>query len=192
MNVMTAQRLRWERTFMRAFTIDAENDITVLPSPKGKERSRQEYETFATQAELGALAEKWPSARLVEIWNSLPGVEPVKRFTSRAIAIGRVWKAIQHLQPVTKPSARSTRSKTVLAKPALTDAGRTSLSESKATLVISLLRDSKGATLQRVIDATGWQPHTVRGFISGHLKKKLGLRIRSFKRDGERVYAIKG
>jgi hypothetical protein len=39
--------------------------------------------------------------------------------------------------------------------------------------------------------ATGWQAHSVRGFISGQLIKKLGLRVRSFRRDGERVYAIK-
>jgi hypothetical protein len=39
--------------------------------------------------------------------------------------------------------------------------------------------------------ATGWQAHSVRGFISGQLGKKMGLRVRSFERDGERVYAIK-
>jgi len=35
----------------------------------------------------------------VEIWNSLPGVEPVEQFTSRQGAATRIWKAIQHLQP---------------------------------------------------------------------------------------------
>jgi hypothetical protein len=39
--------------------------------------------------------------------------------------------------------------------------------------------------------ATGWQPHSVRGFVSGQLKKKLGLKVRSSQRDGERVYSIK-
>ena len=40
--------------------------------------------------------------------------------------------------------------------------------------------------------ATGWQAHSVRGFISGHLGKKLGLRVKSLQREGERVYAIRG
>jgi Protein of unknown function (DUF3489) len=42
-----------------------------------------------------------------------------------------------------------------------------------------------------IVAATGWQAHSVRGFISGHLVKKLGLRVKSFRQDGERVYAIK-
>jgi len=47
------------------------------------------------------------------------------------------------------------------------------------------------ATLQAIMRATSWQTHSVRGFISGQLKKKLGLKVRSFQRDGERVYSIK-
>jgi len=39
--------------------------------------------------------------------------------------------------------------------------------------------------------ATDWQAHSVRGFISGQLKKKLGLKVRSVKREGKRVYSIK-
>jgi hypothetical protein len=38
---------------------------------------------------------------------------------------------------------------------------------------------------------TGWQSHSVRGFISAQLTKKLGLRVQSFTRDGERVYRIR-
>jgi Protein of unknown function (DUF3489) len=45
---------------------------------------------------------------------------------------------------------------------------------------------------KEILRATGWQAHSVRGFISGKLGKKMGLRVRSFQRDGERVYLIKG
>jgi hypothetical protein len=41
------------------------------------------------------------------------------------------------------------------------------------------------------MSATGWQAHSVRGFISGQLGKRLGLRVKSFERDGERVYLIR-
>jgi hypothetical protein len=62
---------------------------------------------------------------------------------------------------------------------------------SKTTRVIALLRRPQGATLQAIMKATDWQTHSVRGFISGQLKKKLGLKVRSAKREGKRVYSIK-
>jgi hypothetical protein len=54
------------------------------------------------------------------------------------------------------------------------------------------MRQPKGGTLKAIMRATGWQAHSVRGFISGQLVKKMGLGVGSFARDGERVYIIKG
>ncbi len=45
-------------------------------------------------------------------------------------------------------------------------------------------------TLQALMEASGWQAHSVRGFLSGKLSKQLGLRVESFRREGERVYAL--
>src|SRR5260370_40624122 len=84
---------------MPTFTIDAENNITVFASSKDIAGKEEGTETFSSAEELAALATKWPGVRLVEIWNSLPGVEPVERFTSRQVAMPRILKAIQHLQP---------------------------------------------------------------------------------------------
>ena len=62
---------------------------------------------------------------------------------------------------------------------------------SKTALVISLLEKSKGASLAELMKATGWQAHSVRGFLSGTLRKKMELKVESAKRgDGERVYSI--
>ena len=62
---------------------------------------------------------------------------------------------------------------------------------SKSAHVIALLEKSKGATLAELMKATGWQAHSVRGFLSGTLREKMGLKIESTKRvDGERVYSI--
>jgi hypothetical protein len=56
---------------------------------------------------------------------------------------------------------------------------------------VALLKRSGGATLQHLMRATGWQAHSVRGFISGALGKRLKLKIESFKTEcGERAYRI--
>jgi hypothetical protein len=62
---------------------------------------------------------------------------------------------------------------------------------SKTAKVLDLLRRPNGATLKEIMRATGWQPHSVRGFISGTLGKKMGLTVTSTKGgDGERSYSI--
>ena len=62
---------------------------------------------------------------------------------------------------------------------------------SKSAKVLDLLQRSGGATTEELIKATGWQAHSVRGFISGTLGKKMGLQIESAKReDGARVYTL--
>ncbi len=64
---------------------------------------------------------------------------------------------------------------------------------SKTAKVLDLLQRKGGATLSEIMKATGWQKHSVRGFISGALGKKMGLTVESTKgEDGERNYSIKG
>ena len=54
---------------------------------------------FGSEAELVALSSNWPMRRLVEIWNGLPGVDRVVRFTSRRVAAGRIWREILRQNP---------------------------------------------------------------------------------------------
>ena len=98
-----------------------------------------------------------------------------KRFRTSRMTVG---KAIQSLEP--EEAEQSPKKNPAAA------------SDSKIDQGIELLRNPKGATLSAIMHATGWQPHSVRGFISGQLKRKRGLKVRSFKRGGERVYALKG
>jgi hypothetical protein len=64
---------------------------------------------------------------------------------------------------------------------------------SKKADIIRLLERAKGATLQELMGATGWQAHSVRGFISGTLGKRLKLKIDSFRTEkGDRAYRVKG
>ena len=53
-----------------------------------------------------------------------------------------------------------------------------------------MLRCPEGVTIAQIVEATGWQPHTVRGAIAGALKKKLELEVTSEKVDGTRVYRL--
>ena len=63
---------------------------------------------------------------------------------------------------------------------------------SKTAIVLDLLKRPGGATAKELMEATRWQPHSVRGFLSGTVGKKLGLAVISTKgEDGERSYAIK-
>ena len=63
---------------------------------------------------------------------------------------------------------------------------------SKTAKVLDLLKQPKGVTAKELMKATGWQAHSVRGFLSGTVGKKMGLAVMSTKgEDGKRSYAIK-
>jgi hypothetical protein len=63
-------------------------------------------------------------------------------------------------------------------------------STSKQAQLIALLSVSSGASMAQLTTLTGWQPHTVRGTISGALRKRLGLNVQCGAEDGVRVYRI--
>jgi hypothetical protein len=78
------------------------------------------------------------------------------------------------------------------AKPAQAKKATTPRAESKGAKILALVRRPKGATLAELAKLTGWQNHSIRGFLSGAVGKKMGLTVDSVKReDGERVYSIK-
>jgi len=196
MNVIDGRlpsRRRSEKDIMTAYTIDTENNITAFASLKEIEGGEEGTQTFSNLEELAVLAGQWPGARLVEIWNSLPRVKPVERFTSRQVAVRRIWKTIQHLQPAGGAHRRTAAARKGSGKrKASRKTGPTNRENTKTAQVIALLRQTNGASLKTIMRTTGWQAHSVRGFISGQLGKKMGLRVRSFQRDGERVYLLKG
>jgi len=65
-------------------------------------------------------------------------------------------------------------------------------SNSKKSRVITMLQTPTGATIASMMKATGWQKHSVRGFLTGVVRKRLKLKLTSEKVDGNRVYQIAG
>jgi hypothetical protein len=111
MNVMTAQSVA-PRRFKMTFTIDSDNNITAFASAEEAAAAiTTPFDTFASQKELAELIAAWPAERLVALWNSLPGVEPVKGFKSAKTAASRIWEHIQGLGEPATPEAEPAKPK---------------------------------------------------------------------------------
>jgi hypothetical protein len=61
---------------------------------------------------------------------------------------------------------------------------------SKQARVIAMLQSPTGTTIAAIMKATGWQPHSVRGFLAGVVRQRLKLELISKKVDGNRIYQI--
>ena len=87
--------------------------------------------------------------------------------------------------PVAPSTARAVRKATGTKKAASARRG------SKTAKILDLLKRPGGVTLKELTKATGWQAHSVRGFLSGTIGKKMGVPVESAKRaDGERAYSL--
>jgi hypothetical protein len=137
----------------------------------------------------------------VDTWNSFAGVapfdemKPVKKFTNRKAAVARVWQAVTRLSPdAAQPAAdvapAKGKGKKAPAKAPRRAPAQKSATESRSNKkadVIALMKRAKGVTLAEIAEATGWQKHTVRGFVS-ILGSKGGQKIESSKNAaGERT-----
>jgi hypothetical protein len=88
-------------------------------------------------------------------------------------------------------SAKKAAKSAKAAKPARKESGVRQ--GSKTEQVLELLKRSGGTTMKELMKATGWLPHSVRGFLSGTIGKKMGRKVESTKgEDGNRAYSVKG
>src|SRR5579871_106956 len=150
------------QTAMKTFVVDSANCARAYASREAARKCR-DGTPFTTEKDFVSASADWPMSRLVAIWNNLPGTRPVRKFKDRSTALRRIWASIHSLVPETR---------------------------TKIELVIGMLSQPAGATLKEIMAATGWQAHSVRGFISGQLSKRLRFQVKSFTREGERVYRI--
>jgi hypothetical protein len=93
--------------------------------------------------------------------------------------------------PAETPAKRRGRPRKAAPTGADVAPARKTRGDTKQAQLIAMLRRNEGATIAQIVEATGWQPHTVRGAFAGALKKKLGLTVTSEKVEGgERTYRI--
>lgn len=246
---------------MQHFTIDTENNITVHANRRAARDTGASV--FSTEVQFADLIGP-DNKRLLEIYNSLPGVKPVTKFANRKAATERIWKAIQTLgevaaskpepapveayitelapqtieaaipaefqpeppapettavrEPVSpspesvsvantggqgasvapepacsKKAARQQKGTPKSQESAQPEKGESKVANertNKKAEVIAMMKRAKGATLAEIMEATGWQKHTVHGFVS-ILGSKAGETIESSKNAaGERTYRI--
>jgi hypothetical protein len=97
---------------MKTFTIDTDNNISVFTSKKeAAAAAATPFDPFTTQSELADLAADWPMSRLVEIWNSIPGVTAVTKFTNRKVATERIGKRSRDWEAPRRNPNRQSRSR---------------------------------------------------------------------------------
>ena len=176
-------------------TAAARDDGTVLPLPDSlKIKGGAVTAVLKSLLKKGLVAER-PAARDAVVWREAENGDRTTLVVTDAglQAIGVTPDAEAEgtsaaVDPAPKKSG-GTRSKAA-AKPK-TGAPPSVRPGTKQALLIDLLTAKDGATIDQIVTATGWQPHSVRGAISGTLKKKLGLIVTSETIEGHgRVYRI--
>jgi len=203
------------------FTIDNENTITALTGANlavtGSDptfSSQKELEALAAGWPISRLVETWNGFAGVP---PLGDLRPVKKFENKTKATRRIWEAVQKLAgaqvdtahsdspvepapaaeaaPAAKPAKGKGKAKAPAAKPAKATKAAPKAKGEKVTAkdtVIAMMKRKGGATLDEIMNATGWQAHTTRGFVS-ILGSKHGIAIVSTRRESDkaRVYEIK-
>jgi uncharacterized protein DUF3489 len=174
-------------------------DGSLLPLPeklasKGAAQNRVMIEILCKRK----LAEEKPTKTDAAEWRRDKEGRPLGLYITKigllALGINETEEAKPSQAPASMPRQRKTAAKppskarkTSAAKPK----ERAALSQSKQEAVIKMLRRKSGVTIDEIVAETGWQRHSVRGFFSGLVKKKLKLPLVSeVSKDGARRYHI--
>jgi cell division septation protein DedD len=159
---------------MAAIGVERE-DESQTAAPADANAALDDYPTHGTPADQGAWAARRDDmARNSEAGAMVPDTAPTS---------AEAGSAADASAPATKADGAATKAKrkakAKAAKPATTPPAEkpTPRTGTKQALMIEMLKRPEGATVEQIAAATGWQHHTIRGAISGALKKKLGLTV---------------
>jgi hypothetical protein len=189
---------------MKTFTINAEGNITAFESKEAAEANLPPTGAlvFSTAAGLQGYLKKFPASTSVEIWNSLTGVQPVKKFKDGATAAKRIFAELQKLggsdatetatsAPTAKAAPKGKAKPEKATKPpkgakkakATKPVGNAPRETSKTAQLIELLRSKDGMTLDAICKKFGWQSHTTRALMSA--RRVLGEKARNHRDQRE-------
>ena len=150
--------------------------------------SRKDWHSGAIGAVLSLISgakgasRSCPAGCIAEVGLRWCGATPRNR--TEDLDVKACKEATEASAPATVPTTKSSRHSAGDPEPKRADRG------SKQSRVIALLQSPTGATIEAMMKATGWQPHSVRGFLAGVVRKRLKLKLGSKKVDGNRVYQI--
>jgi hypothetical protein len=152
------------------------NVITAAASRKDKHEMITNIEETETTEALAAPAQ--PKAA-----KKATGAKPARNVASPKAKSGK--------KPA--PAKKAPKAAKKAARPAKAPKAKGAVREgSKPEAILALLKRPEGATSQELLKVTGWQAHSLRGFLSGTVGKKLGLTVASTKTEsGERTYSLK-
>jgi hypothetical protein len=147
----------------------------------------------------------WHSAPIGAVLSAIPSAEGALRSMPRRPQCRRGASVVRHDAVINEWRISMSKSaKKRLSRPPQAQASAKSLatpglvhpkkpdSDSKQSRVIAMLQSPAGATIAAMMKTTGWQQHSVRGFLAGVVRKRLKLKLGSKKVDGTRVYQIAG
>ncbi|MBL8705975.1 MAG: DUF3489 domain-containing protein [Rhodospirillales bacterium] len=159
----------------------------LVPPPKTFKGNKATATRVLNSLMKRGLAAERPAEEGEPLWRE----DDEQRLTLALTAAGRKAVGLEEATPAaaTKKAAKAT--KAAKAEPTPPSERAVAKKGTKLALLSDLLRRKGGATIEEAVKATGWQPHSIRGAISGALKKKLGLAVASEPVEGRgRVYRI--
>jgi hypothetical protein len=161
------------------FTIDTENNITAHGTPEeAAAATTAPFDSFASEKELAELAAAWPAERPVAIWNSLPGVKPVKAFKSAKAAASRIWERIQGLGEPAKPEAEPAKPKAGKKAKAGAQAAKGAPAKAKATKKTTAAKNApKAKKAAKTREAAGPREGSKTAQVVAMLQRKNGATL---------------
>jgi hypothetical protein len=150
----------------------------MLMKPKTATPSSKSSATRTPSAKRPATKAAKPRSAAAPSSKASPSAKKPASTGARVKASASTPRRVTAQPPATEPTAAATEQH---ASPPL---------QSKQSQIITLLRGDSGASMPQLMTLTGWQSHTVRGMLSGSLRKRLGLNVQCQRVDGTRIYRI--
>ena len=161
------------------FTIDSDNNITAFGSAEeAAAATSTPFDTFASQKELAALLAGWPAERLVALWNSLPGVEPVDGFKSAKVAAKRIWARLQAFGEAAKAAAEPLKPKAPKKAKGRAQAAKGAPAKGKASKKTTPAKSApKGKKAAKAKDSAGPREGSKTAQVVAMLQRKNGATL---------------